>query len=125
MTRRILVCGGRDYADARALGAELDALHAGNPVTDLIHGAARGADSLAAAWARSRGISIRPFPADWDRHGKAAGFLRNVRMLREGRPDLVVAFPGGRGTAHMVGLARRAGVAVLEAARPHPEGGRP
>ncbi len=80
--------------------------------------AARGADLLAAAWARSRGIPARPFPADWNRDGKAAGFLRNVRMLREGRPDLVVAFPGGKGTAHMVGLARRAGVAVLEAARP-------
>ena len=128
MTLRILVCGGRDYADARALGAALDAVHTGDPVSDLIHGAARGADSLAAAWARSRGISTRPFPADWNRDGKAAGFLRNVRMLREGRPDLVVAFPGGKGTAHMINLARRAGVAVLEAAKlaaAGPEGGRP
>ncbi len=116
MTMRILVCGGRDYADIPALDTALDAIHAQRPVTRLIHGAARGADSLAAAWARSRGIPTLPFPADWNKHGKAAGFLRNATMLREGCPDLVVAFPGGKGTAHMVKLARNAGVTVLEAA---------
>jgi len=72
--------------------------------------------SLAAAWALSRGIPAIAFPADWNKDGKAAGFVRNARMLRDGRPELVVAFPGGKGTAHMVKLARDAGVAVLEPA---------
>src|SRR5438132_11768271 len=101
MTMLILVCGGREYADGHALNAALDAINADRPVTQLIHGAARGADSLAAAWARSRGIPTLPFPADWKNDGKAAGFVRNAKMVRDGRPDLVVAFPGGKGTAHM------------------------
>jgi hypothetical protein len=114
----VLVCGGRDYADARALDKALDALHRDKPITRLIHGAARGADSLAATWARSRDIPAVAFPADWNKDGKAAGFVRNARMLRTGRPELVVAFPGGKGTAHMVKLARAAGVSVLEIAEP-------
>jgi YspA, cpYpsA-related SLOG family len=111
---RILVCGGRNYAGHHALNAALDDIHAAQPVSQVIHGAARGADSLAAAWARSRGIPPLAFPADWKKDGKAAGFLRNARMLRDSRPDLVVAFPGGKGTAHMVKLARNAGVAVRQ-----------
>jgi hypothetical protein len=111
---RILVCGGRDYADDRALNEALDAIHREKNVTQLIHGAARGADSLAAAWGKSRGIPALAFPADWAAHGKAAGFRRNEAMLRDGRPELVVAFPGGKGTAHMVKLSRAAGVAVLQ-----------
>jgi hypothetical protein len=108
----VLVCGGRDYADVRALNEALDAIHREKTITRLIHGAARGADSLAAAWAGSRGIPALAFPADWKKDGKAAGFVRNARMLRDGRPELVAAFPGGKGTAHMVSLARAAGVAV-------------
>ena len=59
---------------------------------------------------------MRIFPADWIRHGRAAGPIRNEQMLREGCPDLVVAFhddPGlGRGTADMVRRALAAGVPV-------------
>jgi hypothetical protein len=111
---RVLVCGGRDYADARTLNEVLDALHRETPITRLIHGAARGADLLAAAWAFSRNVPAGAFRAEWSKHGKSAGFIRNARMLRDGRPELVVAFPGGKGTAHMVKLARDAGVAVRQ-----------
>lgn len=99
---RVLVCGGRDYNDAFQLNQEMDSLHREINIAELIHGAARGADSLAAAWAHSRGVADRPFPADWKAHGKSAGFIRNEVMLREGKPDLVVAFPGGKGTADMI-----------------------
>lgn len=54
MEQRVLVCGGRDYADAKSLGMVLDAAHSANPIVCLIHGAARGADTLAADWALSR-----------------------------------------------------------------------
>jgi len=53
-------------------------------------------------------------PAEWDKFGRRAGPLRNEQMLREGKPDVVVAFPGGRGTAHMVRIAKEAGIDVLE-----------
>jgi UDP-N-acetylmuramoylalanine-D-glutamate ligase len=59
-------------------------------------------------------IPVETYEADWDTHGKAAGPIRNKRMLDEGKPDLVVAFPGGRGTANMISQARKAGVEVIE-----------
>ncbi len=114
---RILVCGGRNYTGAATMNAELDVLHAERGITALIHGAARGADALADAWARSRGIPVTAFPAEWSKHGKAAGFRRNETMLRNGKPELVVAFPGGRGTAHMVRLAT-AGVSLKRIRNP-------
>jgi hypothetical protein len=112
---KILVCGGRDYSDAARVNSFLDAMHRVEPVTLLIHGAARGADSLGAAWAKSRGVPTQAFPAQWGRYGRRAGFLRNTEMLEVGKPDLVVAFPGGRGTAHMVASSKDAGVEVIDA----------
>lgn len=52
--------------------------------------------------------------ADWEDLGRKAGPIRNQRMLDDGRPELVVAFPGGPGTAHMCRIAREAGVEVIE-----------
>jgi hypothetical protein len=80
----------------------------------LIEGEAPGADTLAREWATEQGIPVERYPADWNRHGKAAGPIRNRRMLVEGKPDLVVAFPGGRGTANMISQAEAAGVKVLK-----------
>jgi|SRR5579885_757659 len=110
---RVLVCGGRDYGDRAVLFTALDRLHAEHRFTVLIAGGARGADTLAAEWARERGIPTEIYMADWKRQRRAAGPIRNERMLREGKPDLVVAFPGGKGTAGMVALARGAGVEVV------------
>jgi hypothetical protein len=76
-----LVCGGRDYADSCAINVALDAVHREKNITRLIHGAARGADSLAAAWVRSRGIPPDAFPADWKKDGKAAVEARRATAL--------------------------------------------
>ena len=111
---RLLVCGGRDYHDKAALFATLDSYHAVKPVDLVIHGAARGADMLAQSWADSRGVCCLQYPAKWDCDGKAAGPVRNRLMLVDGKPDFVIAFPGGRGTANMVKQAKAAGVAVRE-----------
>ena len=110
--QRVLVCGGRDYADRRRLYAELDALRETVEITQIIEGEASGADSLARQWGESRGIPVRKFPANWRRYGKRAGYLRNKQMLNEGKPHLVVAFPGGKGTDGMVMISRQAGVPV-------------
>lgn len=117
---RLLVCGGRDFSDTALLERILDDIHSKTPVTCLVHGAARGADTLAAQWAASRGVPALAFQADWERDGRAAGPLRNARMLEEGRPDSVVAFPGGRGTADMVARSRRAGLPVSGPGAPPP-----
>ena len=109
---RVLVCGGRDYNNQERVFAVLDEI---NP-TFIIEGGARGADTLAWLWARRRldPDQRQQFQARWDQHGKAAGAIRNRQMLEEGKPDLVVAFPGGKGTADMIRQAKRAGVPVRE-----------
>lgn len=112
MKQRVLVCGGRHYANREVLFKVLDLAHDANPIECLIHGAARGADALADEWASDRGVFRQPFPADWEAFGNAAGPMRNRRMLVTGKPHLVIAFPGGAGTADMVRKARLAGVPV-------------
>ena len=110
---RVLVCGGRDFCDGSKFVSAMRSLRL-KPEDTIIHGDAPGADWMANSWAREYDIGVRAFPADWKRHGKAAGPMRNKQMLDEGMPDLVVAFPGGRGTADMVRQARAAGVRVIE-----------
>lgn len=109
---KVLVCGGRDYADRARVERVLDDLYVKNGITEVIEGRAKGADSLAEDWAMGRNVALRHFPADWDRYGRGAGPRRNRQMLVEGEPDLVVAFLGGRGTANMVSQAEKAGVPV-------------
>lgn len=110
-----LICGGRDFNDAEMFGSVMSDLLAlkGCP-TKIIHGAASGADTLAEEWAERMAVSRHRFPAQWDRHGKAAGPIRNQAMIDKGRPHLVIAFPGGRGTTDMVKRARAAGIDVAE-----------
>jgi len=110
---RVLVCGGRDFLQRALLYRYMDALHAHFGFTALIHGAAEGADTLAGEWAKKRAVQVCVFPAQWSRDGKIAGPLRNARMLKEGKPDLVVSFPGGNGTTDMVRMAGLAGVFVV------------
>lgn len=100
---KLLVCGGREYADASALYSALDAVHKLHPeLRVVIHGAARGADSLAGQWAIERGLQVEPYPADWDKHKKGAGPIRNQKMLERSSPHAAVAFPGANGTLDMV-----------------------
>ncbi len=110
---RLLVCGGRDYADSAAMFLVLDRLHAWKPVTEVIHGGAKGADQLAGAWAHSHRLPVTIFQASWATFGNSVGPVRNARMLHEGKPDRVLAFAGGKGTGDMVRQALTAGVLVL------------
>ena len=105
---RVLFCGGRDYQNRKAINKIMSRLD----LSLVITGGAPGADALADLWAATRGVARVVYPANWECDGKAAGPIRNARMLKEGRPDLVVAFPGGRGTADMIAKAERAGVPV-------------
>lgn len=112
---KVLVCGGRDYAGYSHVWGVLETIHARTPIDTLIEGGATGADHWARKWAKCHhGVEIETHPADWQAHGRAAGPLRNQRMLDVGNPNLVIAFPGGRGTADMVRRAKRAGVKLVE-----------
>lgn len=107
---RVLVCGSRYFNGYDLLKSILDGIH----VEVCIHGAARGADTLGGKYAHERGIPVEAFPADWTIYGKAAGPIRNCQMLKDGQPDLVVAFlaPNSRGTKHMIAIAEKANVPV-------------
>lgn len=116
---RIIVTGGRCYQEADVVHARLDELHALELVTFLAAGEAEGADTWAREWALSRGVPYAPFPALWREEGrKRAGIKRNHRMFQEFRPNLVVGFPGGRGTADMLAYALSQGCATWEPLKP-------
>jgi hypothetical protein len=111
---RLLVCGGRNYDDPAFVLRTLDKLHAEQPITAIMHGGASGADEFAVDWAMTKSAIVRCVCyANWAEHGKAAGPMRNAKML-DWKPDLVVAFPGNRGTADMVRRAKAAGIPVRE-----------
>ena len=115
---RVLVCGGRDFDNAAFVFNMLSEYeeHYG-PFSHLIHGGATGADTEAGNWAKYRHLPQTVYQAAWRKHGKKAGPMRNQRMLDEGKPDLVIAFPGGKGTADMMRRAEAAGVPVIDVAR--------
>lgn len=107
---RILVCGGRDFVDSSTLWGHLDVLHreAKHDCMVVIQGGARGADQIAREWCVSRKVAYENYPADWT----VPGPIRNQQMIDRGRPDCVIAFPGGKGTADMVARACKAGLPI-------------
>jgi hypothetical protein len=105
---RVIVCGGRSYARPDRLCEILDTYK----ITGIAHGGAPGVDTLADIYAHNHGIPVVVFKAQWLTLGRYAGPVRNNEMLREYRPKLVIAFPGGRGTANMIKLAHKAKVRV-------------
>lgn len=109
--RRIIVCGGRDYSDRAAVRRAL--IRFASCSVTVVHGAGRGADALAAEVAAELGMQVQPYPAAWARYGRAAGPKRNQEMVADGA-DLLIAFPGGRGTRDMVKRATKASIPVEE-----------
>lgn len=110
----VLVCGDREWVAATVI---MEALVDYGEGDVLIHGNCRGADVLAAEIGRGFGMTVRPYPARWAEEGRAAGPLRNQRMLDENpNIDLVLAFHNhigrSRGTADMVRRAQKAGITV-------------
>jgi hypothetical protein len=77
----------------------------------LLEGGARGADRFAREFANGLGCTVETHEADWKRYGKAAGGIRNQRMV-DSKPDGVLAFPGGKGTEDCVRRAVKAGISV-------------
>lgn len=107
MRNVVLVAGGRDFNDSAVIEKALNELHSQKPITKIVQGYARGVDRLADEWARrnnirSTGDKYRVDSHAWKKLGKKAGILRNLKMLNEETPDVVVAFPGGPGTANMI-----------------------
>lgn len=109
---KVLVCGDRFWADKEKIRERLSKFPIG---TTIIHGAARGADSLAAIVAARLGFKIMAFPADWKKYGNAAGPIRN-RLMLDQNPELVIAFhadlANSKGTKDTVIEGKRRGIPV-------------
>lgn len=105
----------RMIREISALYDALNKLHADHGIEQLIQGGCpTGADRHARDWAERRQIHVKTYYADWKQHGRSAGPKRNARMIQNARADIVVACPGGKGTADCVRRARTAGIPVLE-----------
>jgi len=107
---KVIVAGGRDFKNYNLLEKKLDVLLS-NKVSDhtivIVSGGANGADKLGERYAKKRNYKVDKFPADWDKYGKRAGYLRNEEMAKHG--DVLVAFWDGvsRGTGHMINIMKR------------------
>ena len=118
---RILICGGRNFNDKSLMRREIIEFlkesgvfsHEALKSVTIIHGGAKGADSIAGLVADELGIETVVYPADWEKYSKSAGIIRNKEMADKGKPDFVLAFPGGAGTHHMVSYAKSKGIHVI------------
>lgn len=110
----ILVCGDRNWGDFLRIYITLQQYQ--HTATLVVHGAARGADTLAGEAADALHIPVKSFPANWDLYGKSAGPIRNRAMFNETSPNLVLAFhnnlSSSKGTKDMVEYAIKHGVST-------------
>lgn len=108
--KRILICGGRDYSNVDSVAHIIkEALRDFKDIV-IIQGGATGADRLAKEFCERMGIPCITMFAPWSALGPRAGTLRNEWMLKYCNPDMVIAFPGGKGTANMLKQAKDAGI---------------
>lgn len=108
---KVIIAGGRDFKPEDKDWDALNTLRFYFPITEVVCGLAKGADTFGKTWATSLEIPVVDFPADWQSHGKAAGHIRNREMAAYG--DALIAFPGGRGTANMITEARKLNLEVV------------
>lgn len=111
---RVIVAGGRTFPYIGFVFQKLDEFHAQSPITTVIHGGAKGVDTIAGEWCKSRlGVDPVVYPAKWNTHKLAAGPIRNQQMIDEGTPDVVILFPGNNGTRDMERRAKSAGIPTV------------
>jgi len=114
---KVVVTGGRDFDDKDFAWSVIQRIAESRGISLLGHGDATGLDTLAKECCNQMHIPTQAFPvtrADWREHGKRAGPRRNKAMLLEVKPECVIAFPGGRGTASCTQIARSLDLMVIQ-----------
>jgi hypothetical protein len=113
---KILFCGDRNWSNRIYIQDVIKDLLEAYGIFTVIHGAARGADTIAGEEAIRLGLEVIEVPANWDLYQKRAGMIRNAEMLKL-KPKIVIAFhadfENSKGTKHMVAIAKKAGVHTL------------
>jgi hypothetical protein len=109
---KVIIAGSRNFNDYNLLKSSCDNLLTQFNNIEIVSGTARGADKLGERYAREKGYDIKEFPANWDKHGKSAGYIRNDEMAQYA--DWLIAFWDGtsKGTKHMIDLANKRGIKV-------------
>jgi len=108
---RVCGTGGRDFTDRKFVWSKLDAFHTENVIREFGIGCALGVDASVLAWAEANDIPWQRYVADWDRWGTAGGSIRNIAMLEDFQPEVLLVFPGGVGTTHCARAARKRKIA--------------
>jgi hypothetical protein len=104
---KVIIAGSRDFNDYNELCKFCDHVLQNQKEIEVVSGTAKGADQLGEKYATERGYTIKQFPADWDKHGRSAGYIRNEEMAKYA--DALIAFWNGnsKGTEHMINLAKK------------------
>lgn len=109
---KVIIAGGRDFVAESSHLERIDYLLSNKTEVEMVTGTAKGADQIPYYYNVWEGTPIKEFPADWDKHGKAAGYIRNKEMAEYA--DALIAFWDGKskGTKHMIDLAEANGLLV-------------
>ena len=107
-TYKVIIAGGRDFVDYNLLREKVNNILIDKRLTHkivIVSGCARGADTLGMRYASENILDVDEYPADWDKYGKKAGYMRNVEMAENA--DALIAFWDGKskGTRHMIDIA--------------------
>jgi hypothetical protein len=101
---KTIIAGSRDITDINIVVKAV--ADSGFQITEVVSGTARGVDRLGEEWATLQKVPIKRFPADWNKHGKSAGYLRNKEMAEYADQAIVVILNGSKGSTHMANLAK-------------------
>lgn len=119
---KLIIAGGRDYENRDFIFKRIDILRNGFEVTEIVSGRGFkfdrdrriyiGADFFGEEYAKERGLALKTMPADWDKHGKIAGPIRNCQMAKYA--NAAALFPGGKGTENMFKEAQKHGLMIFD-----------
>lgn len=108
---KTIIAGGRSYVFKDEDYAFVSKIHEESPITEVVSGGALGADLSGECWAIDNKVPVKKFLADWMRHGRSAGSIRNQNMANYA--DRLIVFPGNRGTADMIRKAKAKGIPII------------
>jgi hypothetical protein len=113
---RLIIAGSRDLDDRHTVAPFIDAYvkAQGSYPAVILSGACSGVDAIGEWWASHYGTPVERYPADWDKHGKAAGPVRNAKMVANADALLVIHWKGSRGSADVRRQAEAAGLAIVD-----------
>jgi predicted Fe-Mo cluster-binding NifX family protein len=111
---KVLCCGSRVWTNLPKIIQAFEDLLKEGPIERILQGGAMGADYFCSLEAARRNIRVFEYPAEWEKYGRGAGYIRNEEMLKE-NPDVVLAFQVGnsKGTQHTIDLAKKKGIRVI------------